>query len=253
MNLANIHLMQKQWFESWFDSPYYHILYRNRDDQEARHFIDNLIDHLNPSVQASMLDLACGKGRHSRYLAAKGYSVTGIDLSTQNIEFARQFESKDLSFYTQDMRKTFRINYFDFIFNFFTSFGYFDTERDHVKTLENIAKGLKSDGIFVLDYLNAVLIEKSIRRRRQKTIDGICFKMRSQVKDGYISKKIRFENDGKQYNFEERVRAFHLNDFKRMMGKAGLQILEVYGDYDLNPYIANQSERLIIIAKKQNK
>ena len=243
--------MEKEWFESWFDSPYYHILYKHRDDREARHFIDKLINRLQPAPKSTMLDLACGKGRHSRYLAQKGFCVTGIDLSEQNIEFARQFENEDLSFYTHDMRLAFRINYFDFIFNFFTSFGYFEKDSDHLKTLRNMAKGLNKRGVLVLDYLNSVNIEQSIRKRRQKTVEGIRFNMRSQVKDGFIVKRIRFSDKGRDYQFEERVRAFSLQDFERMIDEAGLELIEVFGDYDLNSYVPDQAERLILVARKR--
>ncbi len=65
--------------------PYYHQLYFNRDDKEAAAFIDKLIEHLKPAPGATMLDVACGKGRHSIQLAGKGFDVTGIDLSEDSI------------------------------------------------------------------------------------------------------------------------------------------------------------------------
>jgi hypothetical protein len=43
--------MQVQpWFKDWFNSPYYHQLYFNRDEAEAAAFIDKLIDHLHPQI-----------------------------------------------------------------------------------------------------------------------------------------------------------------------------------------------------------
>src|SRR5690349_12033250 len=69
------------WFASWFDSHYYHKLYAHRDDAEAAGFIDALMARLRPERAAAMLDLGCGAGRHSRYLATKGYAVTGLDLA----------------------------------------------------------------------------------------------------------------------------------------------------------------------------
>ncbi|MEM1320763.1 MAG: methyltransferase domain-containing protein [Bacteroidota bacterium] len=243
--------MEKEWFASWFDSPYYHILYKHRDDTEAKHFINTLINKLQPQPLAYMLDLACGKGRHSRYLASLGFCVTGIDLSTENIKFARQFEGEHLSFYTHDMRHPFRINYYEFIFNFFTSFGYFENDKDHIDSLVNVQKGLQKGGIFVLDYLNAEKVAQTMRYKREKTVDGIHFQMRSSVEKGYITKQIHFEDKGQQYQFEERVRAFGLEDFKQMMKTAELKIEGCYGDYSLNPYEPRQSDRLIIIARKE--
>ena len=81
--------MKQEWFEQWFDTKYYHILYKNRDFEEARQFIDNLIGYLDPPKKSKILDLACGKGRFSLYLAEKGYDLTGVDLSQESIEYAK--------------------------------------------------------------------------------------------------------------------------------------------------------------------
>ena len=121
--------MQETWFKDWFNSPYYHQLYKNRDLKEAELFIDKLVQHLKVSPGSRMLDVGCGKGRHCIQLAGKGFDVTGIDLSEESIEEALKYEQENLHFFTHDMRLPFWINYFDYAFNFFTSFGYFKTER----------------------------------------------------------------------------------------------------------------------------
>ena len=119
------------WFKDWFNSPYYHLLYQNRDESEASRFIERLLEHLHPPKNARMLDIACGKGRHALQLASKGYDVTGIDLSPESIKFAEQFSHEKLQFFVHDMRRPFWIRYFNYAFNFFTSFGYFETMREH--------------------------------------------------------------------------------------------------------------------------
>ena len=75
----------KDWFKDWFNSPYYHLLYKNRDDNEARSFMDVLLQKLNMKEGSCILDLACGKGRHSKYLNEKGFDVTGVDLAKESI------------------------------------------------------------------------------------------------------------------------------------------------------------------------
>src|SRR5688500_2509825 len=117
---------EQEWFSTWFDSPYYHILYNNRDEQEAEQFMDKLLAYLHPKPHEKVLDLACGKGRHSVYLNQKGFDVTGIDLSEQSIAYARQFENERLHFAVHDMREVYQPETFDFILNLFTSFGYFE-------------------------------------------------------------------------------------------------------------------------------
>src|SRR4026208_1793194 len=87
------------WFKSWFDSSFYHQLYAHRSETEAQRFMDNLIPLLEPSTRAKMLDLGCGAGRHSKYLASKGFSVTGLDLAGSSIRQAQQSSGDDLQFY----------------------------------------------------------------------------------------------------------------------------------------------------------
>lgn len=246
-----IALMKKEWFANWFDSPYYHILYKNHDDSDAQRALDNLLTTLNLKPGARVLDLACGKGRHSRHLASKGFDVTGLDISTASIVHARQFEQPGLAFYQHDMRLPFRINYYDAILNMFTSFGYFDNEHDHIKTLLNIQKGLKPGGCLLLDYFNADQVRKNLERHFEKTVDGIHFSIKKTIRKGHIYKTVAFTDSGRNYQFRERVRLFTLDDFRHLFALAGLQIEASFGDYyHLTPFDPAQSPRLIMIVRK---
>ena len=167
--------MKQAWFKNWFNSPYYHQLYFNRDEKEAAAFINKLIEHLKPAAGNTMLDVACGKGRHSVQLANAGFNVTGIDLSEESILEALKSESENLHFYMHDMRLPFWINYFDYAFNFFTSFGYFKTFREHDNSIRTIAQSIKPNGIFVMDYLNAHYAEDHLVHLSEKQIDNVNF------------------------------------------------------------------------------
>lgn len=242
---------QKEWFKTWFNSPYYHILYKNRDEQEARQFIDVLLSYLKPAEKALVLDLACGKGRYSRYLAEKGYCVTGVDIAEDSIAYARQFEADNLYFFKHDMRQSFRVNYFDYIFNFFTSFGYFETERDHLRTIQNIARGLRPEGRFVLDFFNSEKVIGSLKPLEVKKIDNYTFTIQKRLDEaGYIIKTISFEAEGRTMTFSERVRAFTLEDFERLFDQTALHLEAVFGDYQLGPFDREHSDRLILVARK---
>ena len=242
--------MQRKWYQYWFNSPYYHILYSQRNDVEAEFLIDNLSAYLHPKSDSRILDIACGRGRHSIYLNKKGYDVTGIDLSEQSIKYAQQFEQKKMHFYVHDMRKLSFINYFDIALNLFTSFGYFDTEKDHVSALKAFRKGLKNDGTLVIDYFNTQKIIKNLTNQETKTIDGIEFHLHKFVAEGKIIKHINFEHRLKAYAFEERVQAFLLADFERMLTKSGLVVAATFGNYALDPFDETESDRLILVCKK---
>ena len=242
--------MPKKWFHNWFNSPYYHILYKKRDEEEAEHFIDNLCSYLKPPAEARMLDIACGRGRHAIYLNKKEYDVTGIDLSFGSINFAQQLENKKLHFLVHDMRYPFYINYFDFAFNLFTSFGYFDTDREHINALKSFKKSLKKDGILVLDYMNSQKIINHLVERETKEIDNVTFHISRMVENGKIVKTIDFEHKKKSYYFKEEVKDYKLADFKRLYDEAGLSIKAIFGDYELRDFNIDQSDRLIFICQK---
>ncbi len=242
--------MASEWFSTWFDSPYYHILYQSHDDKDARHFIDNMLKPLNLPAGAKILDLACGKGRHARYLSEKGFEVTGLDISPASIAFARHFEHERLAFYQHDMRLPFRINYFDAVVNVFTSFGYFDTDQDHVRTLENVQKGLKPGGLFLLDFFNSVWVRQNLVRAEEKSLDGIDFSLRKTIRNGRVHKRVHFTTGGRKFVFRERVRLFNLADFQDMFAATGLTLKATFGDYDLSAYDPKNSKRLILIVQK---
>ncbi len=237
------------WYKDWFNSPFYHVLYQNRDDRDARKLIDNLIKELKPDFESEFLDLACGKGRHAIYLNSKGYKVCGVDMSENSIKEARKFENDSLEFFIGDMRLPLFPGRFDYILNLFTSFGYFENPADNLKTLIAVKKMLKPNGIFVLDFFNAVSVVKNLIPQESIIIDDIRFDIKRNYDGKLVSKEINFSHNGQNYNFTERVEAFMKTDFEELFNLAGFEIVDFRGDYNLNPYEFEKSERLIILAK----
>jgi SAM-dependent methyltransferase len=237
-----------KWFASWFDTPFYHQLYKDRNHDEAQLFMDNLTQYLNLPEQANILDLACGKGRHSIYLNSLGYHVTGVDLSENSISYAKQFENDTLKFKVHDM--CFPLNQqFDAVFNLFTSFGYFENEEDNLKTIKAIKAEINETGFGVIDFMNTNYVLNNLVSEDIKTIDDVTFTQKRYVKNGYIIKDIEFNKDGKSFNFQERVKAFTLEDFEAMFEQSGIYLLDIFGDYKLGKYDKNNSERLVMIFK----
>lgn len=236
------------WYASWFNTPFYHILYKDRDYAEGENFMYNLTEYINIPENGKILDLACGKGRHAIYLNKIGYNVTGVDLSENSIEHAKQFENDTLHFNVHDMCKPYH-EQFDAVFNLFTSFGYFENEEDNLNTIKAIKANLNETGFGVIDFLNSDFIIDNLVPENTKTVDGISFLQKRRVENGYIIKDISFTADGKDYEFQERVRAFTLADFEALFEKAGVYLLDVFGDYKLNKFHKKTSQRLILIFK----
>lgn len=240
------------WFKHWFDSSFYHQLYAHRDDNEAAGFIDELIAELEPFPGSTILDLGCGNGRHSKKLAEKGFNVTGIDLAASSISMAKRFTHDSLYFYRHDMRKPFGVNLYDYVFSFFTSFGYFKTQEENENVVHNISQSLKDEGTLMMDYLNVHYAEKNLSANDTTEIDGILYHIRRWTTETHFFKTIRIDTGiGQQpLEYTEQVDKLHLSDFDVLLKRAGLCIENVFGDYALNRYDAEHSPRLIMIVKK---
>jgi SAM-dependent methyltransferase len=246
--------MQQQhvdWYESWFGSPYYPILYNHRDVDEAKDFVKNLIHYLQPPVGSTMADIACGEGRHSRQLAAYGFEVIGTDLAAESIQIAKKYETDKLQFFVHDMRSPLYMNYFDFAFNFFTSFGYFEKYHDHELAAKAFASCLKQGGTLIIDYLNKENALKKLVANETVERDFFTFYISRKLEQGHFIKNIQFEDEnGRERHFHESVAAFTVQDFKTLFHKAGLKLVTCFGDYDLSDYNEEFSPRMIMFFKK---
>ena len=238
-----------KWFETWFDSKYYHILYKHRDEQEAIKFLDNITQYLN-ITKGKILDVGCGKGRHAKYFNELGFNVVGIDLSLNSIAKAKLNETQDLKFYKFDMRNVFKENSFNLVTNLFTSFGYFDNSLDEQKTINAMVKNLKKDGILIIDFMNVKKIINNLVSKESKKINSVEFDITRELKDNYILKNISINDQDISLKFQEKVHALTLIDFSEMLQKASMSIVDIFGNYNLDNFNASQSERLILIARK---
>ena len=239
------------WFSDWFDSKYYHILYTDRDNAEAEHFISNILDFLKPGKDQHILDLACGKGRHSKLLNDLGYRVTGVDLSENSIMQAKQFSNDRLIFDTHDMRDVYAENEFDFVLNLFTSFGYFNSSQENRRVVCAIEKQLKNNGILVLDYMNAEKVISNLIEEEKKTINGIDFRIQREIVGNNVVKTIEFQAEGKQQNFQEKVELLGKTDFINLLNATSLRLIHTFGSYDLQEFDPSTSDRIILLAKKE--
>lgn len=241
----------KNWFEEWFNSPYYHLLYSNRNEEEAARFIQQISKHLHIPTAAKVLDVACGKGRHSKTLAKLGFEVTGIDLSRNSIAEARQFNCDNMHFDVWDMRKTYKANTFDFVFNLFSSFGYFEDERDDYACINAFYEDLKPGGTLVLDYINTECVVKNMKPREIIQRGEIQFHISKKLEAGFIKKNIAFLDGSESYIFEEQLKVINKYRFSSMLEDCGFAVQDIFGDYDLNPFNPSTSMRLIFVAKKK--
>ena len=237
------------WFKTWFDSAYYELLYNNRDEKEAKLFINNLIKFLSPKEDSYFLDLCCGKGRHTKYIHSLGYKIDGTDLSKRNINSLKEFNSKEIFFFQSDMRELNYVNKYDYILNLFTSFGYFEKEEDDLLVAQKINKALKKKGVVVIDFINMKKALVKIKKKEIKKVGAISFQIEKYFDNQFLYKKIEFTDNKKSYSFTEKVKILYKNDFKKIFEKNNLKLVDTFGNYNLSKF-DNNSDRLIMIFKK---
>lgn len=241
----------KDWFESWFDSPYYHSLYKHRDQAEAEDFLGRLVKQLGFDRSGKLLDIACGRGRHALYLNRCGFDVSAFDISPASITFDKQFENERLHFFLHDMRKPFKKDHFDYALNLFSSFGYFEDDKESQASLQAAADNLRPGGTFVFDYANMHWVIRHALNPHTEVNDGIHFNVTKRLDDRFVVKSIEFEAEGKPFRFEERLRSFTPEELRRMISATGLEIIHEFGDYALGPFSPENSQRWVIAAMKK--
>lgn len=243
--------MENSWFAQWFDSPYYHLLYSNRDEQEASLFIERLAQTLHFSPDKPILDLACGKGRYAIQLHKRGFCVEGIDLAANSIAEANVYADDTLQFAVHDMRYPYKKDYFAVVLNLFTSFGYFDDDTDNQKAMNAFTQNLRPHtGVLVIDFMNTPKVIATLVASEIKVVDAITFNITRRVASGFILKDIDFEADGVPYHYQEKVKIITIEDFMRYFETAGLRLKMMFGNYALSNYEQSISDRMIFVLER---
>lgn len=244
------------WFEEWFDSPLYEKLYSYRDEDEANKLAD-LIEELVPrSNYKKILDLGCGRGRHSLTLAERGYDVTGTDLSPKAIKKAKLLAAErnlnNVHFEVRDMREVLP-NRFDAVLNLFTTFGYFLDDEENASVFDGVHKMLGENGRFLIDFLNAAKVEEGLVPAESGSYENLDYQIERFIADGMVHKKIRFTGAGLKgpVEYQERVKLYGKDWFEPQLKARGFNILDFKGDYSGRRFSEEISPRLIILAEKR--
>jgi len=251
------------WYKTWFNTQDYLDLYNHRNEKDAKKIVSLISKLIELKPGLNVLDLACGNGRHSILFAKKGCNVLGIDLSKYLISQAEKKLKSDYSSYRsnlkfeiRDMRNISHYKEFDLVVNLFSSFGYFNTNRDNEKVILSVSKALKPGGSFFFDFLNKDHVTRMLVPFDIKELKSSRMLQIRQVKNGFVQKDILIFRNSKDTNcefthFKEKVRLYSLPDFRKIFSKFGLKITGTYGDYEGNKFDRKNSQRLIILAQKR--
>jgi SAM-dependent methyltransferase len=238
---------ERDWFEDWFGEEYLAV-YPHRDGREADVVVSFLRERLAGKTVERVLDLACGAGRHSRALG-KLWWTTGFDLSEALLRVARR-EAKDACYVRGDMRLLpFRAGSFSLVVNLFTSFGYFDDEADNKQVLREVAAATSAGGTFVLDYLNAERVIRTLKSCDECVVNGVAVEQTRAITGGgrFVEKTIVLS--GRNKTFKERVRLFSRSDLEALVAAAGFVVQEVAGDYHGTPWTRDSERTMLVCAR----
>lgn len=242
-----------EWFEEWFSSEEYLTVYKHRDDNDARLLTNLICENLKTKNISSVLDLACGAGRHSILFAQKGFSVTAVDLSENLLKVGKE-KSKELglniNFLPADLRDFKLEDQFNLVISLFTSFGYFITDEENFNIFTIAYKHLLSNGYFAFDYFNSNYLRNNLNRYNVETVDHFQIAQKRGIVDGRVIKEINITGPDKKKRFFESVKLYDSCQIIEELEKTGFEIEKVFGDYYGEPFDENSSNRLIIIAKK---
>lgn len=232
-----------KWYETAFRKEYLDVYYR-RDDDAAVDEAKFAAQVMGLPDNSFVLDVACGGGRHARALAELGHRVVGTDLSRDLLHVA----AESTACVRSDMRALPFPSSFDAAVSFFTSFGYFDDEGNQA-TLDGIARAIRPGGAYLLDFLNAVAVQRHLVPESEEDRDGKRFLARRRIEDGRVLKDVTIEDEGVTLSYTESVRLYHHHDLVNMLRDAGMNVVATYGAFDGRDFTTD-APRCIVVAQK---
>lgn len=242
--------MSKEWFEEWFDTDYYQLLYHQRNQEEASAFARFIAKQLGLKPGSRILDVGCGRGRHAVAFHDLGFQVTAIDLSDHKISLSQHLQTHSLEFLQHDMRRAFRINYFDLVVSLFTSFGYFHTPHDERSAARSMAANVSWNGFLLVDFLNPVKLVDHLIQKEIVLRNDIQFHVTRSLKDQHIQKLIKVIDKDFTQTFVEKVKLYHFEELVDLFKPFHMSLVASFGNYHLESYQPIHSERMILLFKK---
>ncbi len=240
---------ERDWFKSAFSHDYIRI-YAHRSPEEAHRNIQNLLKRITIRSDSRCLDLCCGFGRHLEFLRDLGHAVWGCDLSLDLLRYA-SVQAKPYVLQADMRQLPYATSSFDFVFSFFTSFGYFEDDAENARVIDEIARVLKPGGGLLMDFLNPSWVRAHLVPRDEQKLPEFQVRQERWIDEGSstVNKKLTVMEDGDYRQYFERVKLYMQEDFERFFDRAGINVREVLGDADGAAW-STESRRMIFIGEK---
>ncbi|RJP68301.1 MAG: class I SAM-dependent methyltransferase [Ignavibacteriales bacterium] len=241
------------WYKTWFNSENYLDLYKHRGDEDAENLISLIWKNVDCNKIKSVLDIACGAGRHSIKIAGKGLKVTAFDISLNLLKIAKTTAdelSLDVDFFCGDIKKPCIKTSFDLVTNLFTSFGYFEKDEENFALFADVYKYLGKDGCFCFDYFNIDYLKRNLVPFSCSEENGKKITQKREFSANRVIKDIIIADGEQNEYFQESVALYSKEEIETELKKNEFRIENIYGDYFGSVFNQTESPRLIIFARK---
>ena len=243
----------KEWYKDWFGSEEYLNLYPHRDDADAQKLLDLILTEIKPVQGASILDAACGAGRHSINLALRGFDVVGFDLSKSLLRTAKQnalSENIDVNLFCGDLRNISLNKKFDLIVNLFTSFGYFYNDEENFAFIKTAYQLLNKNCFYVLDFLNSDYVVTHLVPETVTVYENKKIVELRRIEGNRVIKEIIIENGSVSSKYLESVQLYSGKEIITNFSKIGFNLVKEFGDYEGSVFDKEKSNRLILFFQR---
>lgn len=210
--------------------------------ESTRQQVDFLVDQLGLKGGERILDLACGFGRHSIELAERGFSVVGVDITKDYIEFANETARQkqlEAEFILSDIRDLTFAGEFDVIINMGDgAIGYLENDAENLKIFDVIARALKPEGKHFMDIMNADYAEHhfpcQLWDEGDKCLTLSKFEWDKETKIMlYGQEDYLYGQTLKKPNIEQGnpTRLYNLSEIETIMHERGLALRDSFADF----------------------
>ncbi len=230
------------------------LLFRKGRWEMAPEEVKHVISLLQIKQGAEVLDLCCGVGRHSIELTRRGCRVTGVDTTAQYLKEARHRAKKaklNIEFIKDDMRCFCRRNSYDVVINLFSSFGYFEDQKDDYRVAKNVYNSLKKNGIFIIELMGKEVLARIFQKRDWYEIGDMTILEERKTSEDWsrIHSRWIILKSKKRKEFNISLRLYSAVELSLLLKNIGFRRIDVYGDLTGSPY-DHTAKRLVVVAHK---
>lgn len=261
-------MSEVDWWQTMFDQKYLDTYLGSLTPERTKQEVDFVVEAAKLKSDEVILDLACGHGRHSIELASRGYpSITGLDYSQVFLDKAEvDATNKDVSvrFVQGDMRALPFTGEFNVAYTIYTTLGYFD-DGTNAAVFKQVNKALKPNGRFFIDNISAEAVANRFKTLGTLEPEIGLLKMERQAEmtghmvdevEWYDSEKQiihdhrEWHDNGEKKEYDYWLHVYTMPQHEQMLTDAGFEIEKTWGNYDKQPFGAEDTHRVIILARK---